>query len=355
MGWINKAKRADAQVNAWLEQFLTDGLCSHLTPIPSLSPIQDSSGSFIHPPSASERMSSVSEQTGWEEGPGKCSFFTKRWTPTGKESIAKLIFLHGFMEHISRYDHVFQRYAEAGIEVFAFDQRGFGQTAARTKTQGQTSWPAGLKDADFFIMKEASPECCNSRKVFLMGHSMGGGLAFAYTTRSPPREGLPLITGGLVLSSPLIEQTPGVAAAGALIRLGSFLGAVLPKLTLKVGVASKDISRDPVIQEQYVHDPLCAPVGTYKGVGDMLLGGQQLLSHDYKLYPSTLPLLAVHGTADNVTWHDATQQLVEKTNAADKTFKDFEGFYHEMHNEPGDDKFKEIDFIIQWILSHVSK
>jgi hypothetical protein len=43
-----------------------------------------------------------------------------------------------------------------------------------------------------------------------------------------------LITGGLVLSSPLIEQTPGVAAAGALIRLGSFLGAVLPKLTLKV-------------------------------------------------------------------------------------------------------------------------
>jgi len=257
------------------------------------------------------------------------------------------------MEHISRYDHVFCRYAEAGIEVFAFDQRGFGETAARTKTQGQTSWPLGLRDADFFITKEAAPDRCNGRKVFLMGHSMGGGIAFAYTTRSPPREGLPLITGGLVLSSPLIAQTPGVATSGALIRLGSFLGALLPKLTLKVGVAAKDICRDPVIQEQYVHDPLCAPIGTYKGVGDMLLGGQQLLAHDYKHYPSTLPLLAVHGTADNVTWYDATQQLVEKTNADDKTFQSFEGFYHEMHNEPGDDKFREIDFIVRWIVSHV--
>lgn len=28
-----------------------------------------------------------------------------------------------FMEHILRYDHVYSRYAEAGIEVFAFDQR----------------------------------------------------------------------------------------------------------------------------------------------------------------------------------------------------------------------------------------
>ncbi|KAA1119653.1 hypothetical protein PGT21_030979 [Puccinia graminis f. sp. tritici] len=298
-------------------------------------------------------MATFTEATEWEDGPEHCSFFTKRWTPAGKESIAKLIFLHGFMEHISRYDHVFSRYAEAGIETFAFDQRGFGETAARTKTQGQTSWPAGLKDADFFITREAAPDRCNGRKVFLMGHSMGGGLAFAYTTRSPPLDGLGLITGGLVLSSPLIAQTPGVATAGALIRVGSFVGAILPKLTLKVGVSAKDICRDPVIQEKYSHDPLCAPIGTYKGVGDMLLGGRQLLSHDYKEYKSTLPMLAVHGTADNVTWHDATQQLVEKTNAEDKTFKDFEGYYHEMHNEPGDDKFKEMDFIIQWITSHV--
>jgi hypothetical protein len=132
-----------------------------------------------------------------------------------------------------------------------------------------------------------------------------------------------LITGGLVLSSPLIAQTPGVATAGALIRVGSFVGAILPKLTLKVNrftwltafnqaisdynmeflwltnscnrapsgwrlrqgeyfllgwnllrnldgrycpfpfqSSAQDICRDPVIQEKYSHDPLCAPIGT---------------------------------------------------------------------------------------------
>lgn len=299
-------------------------------------------------------MSSFTTESEWQDGPDRISFFTKRWIPhTNQPSTSKLIFLHGFMEHITRYDHVFSRYAEAGIEVFAFDQRGFGQTASRTKTQGQTSWASGLKDAEFFITHEASPDRCNGRKVFLMGHSMGGGLAFAYTTRANPPKGLELITGGLVLSSPLIAQTPGVATSGALIRLGSFVGAILPKLTIKVGVAPKDICRDPVIQEQYAHDPLCAPIGTFKGVADMILGGKQLLAHDYKFYPSSLSLLAVHGTSDRVTWHDATNQLIEKTNANDKTFKDFEGYYHEMHNEPGNEKVIEMDFIIKWINSHI--
>lgn len=95
------------------------------------------------------------------------------------------------MEHILRYDHVYSRYAEAGIEVFAFDQRvgplrfrspqkvntycqpsspkGFGQTAAQTDTRGQTSWPEGLSDIEFIVKQEASSPTV---KVFLMGHSM---------------------------------------------------------------------------------------------------------------------------------------------------------------------------------------
>jgi len=29
-----------------------------------------------------------------------------------------------FIEHIRRYDHVFPKFAEQGIAVFAYDQRG---------------------------------------------------------------------------------------------------------------------------------------------------------------------------------------------------------------------------------------
>ncbi|EGG10409.1 acylglycerol lipase [Melampsora larici-populina 98AG31] len=294
---------------------------------------------------------SFKTQVEWQEGPNQTSFYTKRWSPSNQiTTIAKLIFIHGFMEHISRYDHVYSRYAEAGIEVFAFDQRGFGETAAKTKTQGQTSWPEALRDVDYFIEKEAR---LVSTKVFLMGHSMGGGLTYAYFTRDVPLPSSALITGGTILSSPLIQQAPGVAAPGMFVRIGSFVGAVLPKLTLKVGVASKDICRDPVIQEEYANDPLCAPIGTFKGIADMILGGQGLLDHDYVRFPESLPILAVHGTGDKVTSCKATEELMEKTNAKDKTFKTFEGYYHEMHNEPGNDKIIFMDYIIDWIKSHV--
>lgn len=62
----------------------------------------------------------------------------------------------------------------------------------------------------------------------------GGGLAFAYFTRPTPLPSSSLITGGVILSSPLIRQTPAVAASSAIVRLGSFVGRVLPKLTMKV-------------------------------------------------------------------------------------------------------------------------
>lgn len=253
------------------------------------------------------------------------------------------------MEHISRYDHVFQRHAKAGIQVFAFDQRGFGQTAQATNTQGQTTWSHALDDIEFFINLKSADPPNPSVKVFLMGHSMGGGLTYAYA--SSKRTSLNLITGGFILSSPLIRQAPGVKAWFPVVLIGGWIGSLIPKLPIKVGVAPEDISRDPVVQEEYAHDPLCPPQATLKGVSDMLLGGEGLLQRGYLSYPESKSILAVHGTGDKVTDHDATHELLQKTKSSDKTFKSFEGYYHEMHNEPGDDKWNEIMFIVDWIKS----
>jgi alpha-beta hydrolase superfamily lysophospholipase len=71
-------------------------------------------------------------------------------------------------------------------------------------------------------------------------------------------------------------------------------------------------------------------------ISDMLNSGQALLDKNYRSYPASLPLLVFHGNEDQVTWHDASQQFVEKVKASDKQFISLPGYYHEAHNEVGE-------------------
>ncbi|ORY83476.1 Alpha/Beta hydrolase protein [Leucosporidium creatinivorum] len=284
-------------------------------------------------------------------GPHGCELFTKTWTPAAAP-IAQVVFVHGFVEHIKRYDHVFPKFSEEGIAVFAWDQRGFGQTSAWTKSQGVTSWAHQLGDISWAI--EQASLLHPGVPLYLFGHSMGGGLALAFPTRTPALPGLEKIKGVLA-SSPLLRQTKAVKTPLLVVRAGSVLGSMFPKLNVAAEVKPANVCRDPEIQKAYSEDPLCVQKGTFKGVADMLLGGEALMTKDYKNWPANIPLLVVHGTSDKVTEHDASAEFVDKLKAdgKDATFKSFEGFYHEMHNEPGDDKWTEINSLTSWIKSKI--
>ncbi|GAA6038080.1 hypothetical protein JCM8097_007536 [Rhodosporidiobolus ruineniae] len=284
-------------------------------------------------------------------------FFTKHWQPT--KATAQVLFVHGFVEHIERYDHAFPRFADQGISVFAYDQRGFGKTASfNPKSYAVTSWKEQLDDLAFFL--EHARSLNPGVPLFLFGHSMGGGLSLAFCTRSPPlRPDLLSQLSGVIASSPLLRQSKGVKTPLPIVRLGSLVGKISGGLTLSAKVKPEDCTRDPEQQKLYANDPLCLQKGTFRGVGDMLLGGDTLVNRDWVHFPASLPLLIVHGTADKVTCPDASKEFVDKVKgdkvgATDATFKPFEGFYHEMHNEPEPDRNVELDYLVSWILAHSS-
>ncbi|GAA5980555.1 hypothetical protein JCM5350_004344 [Sporobolomyces pararoseus] len=307
-------------------------------------------------------MSTTTTREGDGIGPDGTKFYTKTWLPSPTTpTIAVVLFIHGFVEHIRRYDHVFPLYAEKGIAVFAYDQRGFGQTAFYTPkhTQGQTSWPKQFSDIDFFS-SQVRAQFPLPLPLFLMGHSMGGALVLGYPTRKPL---LPNFNStkfkGIVSTSPLIRQAPGVKAPAVVVKLGSLVGKLVPNLPLSAQVKPEDTCRDPEIQKQYSQDKLCKQVGTFAGVGSMLTGGESLLKQGYKDWPDKeLPLLVCHGESDKVTDSKASKEFVEKlkdqVGVKDVTYKGFEGYYHEMQNEPGQDKLVFINYVIDWILSHTS-
>jgi alpha-beta hydrolase superfamily lysophospholipase len=75
--------------------------------------------------------------------------------------------------------------------------------------------------------------------------------------------------------------------------------------------------------------------------------GQWALEHASEFY---LPLLLMHGGADGLTSSKASCEFADKIKE-NCTLKIWDGFYHEIHNEPG--KEKVLKFMIDWLDKQV--
>lgn len=113
----------------------------------------------------------------WLPGPHKTRFYVRTYTPTETAPRAILVFLHGFIEHVGRYEHVFPSWVDSGIAVFAFDQRGFGRTAedheqrSASSAYGKTSGSLQNDDVEWAV-GAARAKFGKELPLFLMGHSM---------------------------------------------------------------------------------------------------------------------------------------------------------------------------------------
>ncbi|PAV15486.1 lysophospholipase [Pyrrhoderma noxium] len=263
-----------------------------------------------------------------------------------------LVFLHGFIEHIGRYSHVFPHWSSRGFHVFAFDQRGFGQTASHPTNKSpdssyaKTSGEHQLEDAEWAV-KTAKEHFSSGEQggeelpVFVMGHSMGGGVVLDFATKTKSQ------IAGIIASSPLILQT---TAAPKIARwVGGKVSLLTPYSTVPAQVKAEHLSKDEESNQSYLKDPLIKQKGSLKGISDMLNRGEELLQSLYKSWPEHVPLLIVHGTGDKVTSHAASQRFHDVVPARDKRISKYDDGYHELHNEPNGVKDRFIDECISWV------
>jgi acylglycerol lipase len=111
----------------------------------------------------------------WRPGPYGTNFYTRTFSASAPRAV--LVFVHGAAEHCGRYTE-FHRLlaAEHDVSVFAFDQRGFGQTAlhpthrSATSAYGKTDWSMQLDDVEW-ALRRARDEFPDL-PMFLMGASM---------------------------------------------------------------------------------------------------------------------------------------------------------------------------------------
>src|SRR5246127_2003283 len=102
------------------------------------------------------------------------------WTP---EDTARgvVVLPHGYAEPARRYDHVAARFAKDGLVTYALDLRGHGRSA------GKRVWFKQLSDYtdDFATLVDIAARAYPDLNRVVLGHSMGGGIVFAYGAHHP--------------------------------------------------------------------------------------------------------------------------------------------------------------------------
>ena len=239
----------------------------------------------------------------------------RRWTASG-EPWASVLLVHGLAEHSGRYEHVGQQLAAAGLEVDAYDQRGFGGSAGRRAFVDR--WSVNHDDLEDRLRAVGSAAA--GQPVVLFGHSLGGLLALGYVLAEPSRR-LPDV---LVLSAPALEST--IPAWKRL--LARVLGTVAPHVEVRNAFDGSILSRDPSVGDRYQADPLNQHATTTR-FGALAIAEQTRVRA--ALPRLSIPTLVYHGEDDHLVPTDASAPLGDVPGVLRRTYP---GLRHESHNEP---------------------
>jgi len=278
----------------------------------------------------------MKHETGKFQGARGAEIFWQSWLPEG-EPKAVLLVVHGLGEHSGRYMNLVNHVLPLGYAVYGLDHFGHGNSeGTRVFVERFADFTDTLK-MYFDQIHAAQP----GKPIFLVGHSLGGLIGCAYLLDHQHE------LAGSIISAPGIKVSDSISQATILAS------KLFSRLAPKMGIAALDsaaICSDPAVVQAYLDDPLVYNGKVTARLAAESLGAMQRVTHEVGTIH--LPLLVVQGTADRLVDPGGATMLYEQSASADKTLKTYDGFYHEVMNEPGRDQvFADIE---AWLEARVS-
>ncbi len=260
----------------------------------------------------------MQHREGFLQGVRNAKIYYQAWLPEA-ECRTVLLVVHGLAEHSGRYMNVVNHFVPLGYAVYSLDHIGHGKSeGTRVYVERFADYTETLKSY-FDLIRLENPD----KPVFLVGHSMGGLIGAFYLLEHQAE------LAGAVLSGPLAKVPDNTSPA--IVFMGKLLSKLLPKTGL-LGLDAQGVSRDPAVVQAYVNDPLVYTGKTTARLAAELVGAVQRLNGEAATI--TLPLLIVQGGADKLVDPAGAKLLYDTVSSGDKTLKVYEGFYHEVFNEP---------------------
>lgn len=234
---------------------------------------------------------------------------------------AAVLIIPGFSEHIGRYRHVAEAWAEAGFLVAVYDARGHGDSAGRRahihRFSDYTSDALSLLD---FL--DTKPEWSTLGNPILFGHSLGAVVTTLVALEHPSR------FLGLALSSPYFGRALRVPRWKRL--LGSWVSGFWPTYSDMTGITGLMVTHDPERARAMDADPKRLPRVTARWFTET--AAAQLLVQ--RLAPRLeLPLFCLAAEEDLVAEVETTRSLFGRFGSQQKELRVLSGQRHDLHQE----------------------
>ena len=217
--------------------------------------------------------------------------------------------------------------------MHGYDHRGHGRSDG---SRGHVdAFSQLLDDLESFLgqVRAENPDL----PLVLMGHSLGGLLVTALLVERKPD----LL--GAVVSAPPLELGPGVSRLR--LRLASTLRRFAPRLRMRAGIHSNDLSRDPEVVRGYDDDPLVFRHATASFGAEAL--DAVVRTGDAAMHVQS-PLLLLHGEADRVCPPRGTRSFHGQLRGSGHGLRVYPMLRHEILNEPEQEQVFED--VLAWVL-----
>ncbi len=281
-----------------------------------------------------------------------------------KKPLASILILHGMAEHQKRY-YMFANYlVDKGYDVYLYDHRGHG-TDKKLSDLGFFAASKGyqLVVEDAINVSNYIEQNSQSKKLFLLGHSMGSAIARNIILTNDRYNGVILIgtpnpsrfmaLSGLFLTS-VVKKFKGPKHISPYLSNKMFGGKKYTRLSDRT--AFDWLSRSHTIVGAYIHDPYCGFTCTSSFYHDLLkLINNATKKNLMKQIKKELPLFVISGEKDPVGGYgkDIKKLLAayKKIGFSNVTSKLYPECRHELLNELNNDEV--YNDIIQWLSKRV--
>ncbi|MFW9877346.1 MAG: alpha/beta hydrolase [Candidatus Thorarchaeota archaeon] len=281
----------------------------------------------------------MKNETGYFEGRELKKLFYQCWLPDSGEIKAYIIAIHGWGTHSDRLKTPAEYLTEKGYAIYAFDLRGHWRNAGDFPGHID-SMDHILKDTLLFM--DFIHEISKDKKIFLMGHSFGGLVSLIFAINHPA-------LAGVLVSSPLLGMYLKLSIGKKAIKsISKTLGKLSTNKILDNIIDQNQLTSDLKILREHIADNNKIEIISAKSAAEIDKYSKWALENVSKLL---CPLFLMQAGADKIVDKSKTKQFFEQVRSKDKTYREYDGFLHELWNEKGRAQVYQDMYI--WLEKHL--